>query len=290
MKRLISKITNFILISFSLLLILTSLLVYNKLHDLETIKLTPLENISTTSYIYNNNDILVKEINDNFPYYVTYDDLSDDFINALISIEDNNFFSHPGYDTKRILSSLLNNIKSKKIVQGASTLTQQLVKNITLDNSKNINRKIKEIYLANKLEKDYTKEEIITYYSNIVSFEGTKNGVNYASYRFFNKEIKNVNLAEAALLAGLVKSPTQYNPYKQEENAYNRKNLVLKAMLNNGYISNEEYIAASKLKISDMLKEKEKSNTSYPFQAYIDVVYEDLNKYFILIFLNVINY
>ena len=280
MKRLINKITNFILISFSLLIILISLLVYNELNNLNKIKLTPLINIPKTSYIYNQNDVLVKEINDNFPYYVTYEELSDDFINALISIEDNNFFNHKGYDSKRILSSFINNIKSRKITQGASTLTQQLVKNITLDNSKNINRKIREIYLANQLEKDYSKEEILTYYANVISFEGTKHGVNYAAYRFFNKTIKYVNIAEAALLAGLVKSPTVYNPYKQEENAFNRKNLVLKAMLNNGYISNEEYEVASKIKISDMLKKKENNNQTFPYQAYIDVVYKDLDTYF----------
>ena len=219
-------------------------------------------------------------MNNNFKHYVTYDDLSDDFINALISIEDNNFFNHEGYDLKRIFSSLLSNIKSKKIVQGASTITQQLVKNIALDNSKQLNRKIKEIYLAQQLEKDYTKEEIFTYYCNIISFEGTKSGVNYAAYRFFNKHIKDVNIAEAALLAGLVKSPTIYNPYKNEKNAFNRKNLVLKAMFNNGYISYEEYDSASKLKISDMLKSKEKSTSSFPYQAYIDVVYNELDNYF----------
>ena len=133
MKRLISSVFNFILISFSLLIILLSLIVYNKLNSLEKLKLTPLVNISTTSYIYSKDDILIKEINDNFEYYVTYNELSDDFINALISIEDNKFFNHKGYDFKRIISSLFKNITSKKIVQGASTLTQQLVKNITKD-------------------------------------------------------------------------------------------------------------------------------------------------------------
>ncbi len=280
MKRLINKILNFILISFSLLIIIISLIVYNEIHDLDNIKLKELKNIPTTSYIYSNDDILVKEINDNFEYYITYDDLSDDFINALISIEDNNFFNHDGYDFKRIISSFISNIKNKKITQGASTITQQLVKNITLDNSKNYNRKIKEIYLANKLEKDYSKEEIITYYCNIVSFEGTKNGVNYAAYRFFNKPIKNVNLAEAALLAGLVKSPTIYNPIKNPTNAFERKNLVLKAMYNNNYISKEEYEANKNLSIENMLKEKERNNTTFTYQAYIDVLYEDLNKYF----------
>ena len=145
-------------------------------------------NINNKSYIYSNDLTLIKEINDDFKYYVTYDDLSDNFINALISIEDNNFFNHEGFDLKRILSSLIKNIKEGKITQGASTLTQQLIKNIALDNSKNYNRKIKEIYLATKLEKDYSKEEILTYYCNIISFEGTKNGVNYAAKRFFTRE------------------------------------------------------------------------------------------------------
>ena len=143
MKRLINRISNFILISFSLLIFLISLFVYNELHNLERIKLEPLVNVQTKSSIYANDNILIKEINNNFNYYVTYDELSDDFINALISIEDNNFFNHEGYDLKRILSSSLINIKNKKITQGASTLTQQLIKNIALDNSKSINRKIK---------------------------------------------------------------------------------------------------------------------------------------------------
>lgn len=280
MKRLINRLTNFILISFSLFVIIFSLIVYNEINSLEKIKLNPLINVSKKSYVYSNDDILIKEINDDFKYYVTYEELSDDFINALISIEDNNFFHHEGYDLKRIFSSLMTNFTQGRIVQGASTLTQQLVKNIALDNSKNINRKIKEIYLANALEKDYTKEEILTYYCNIISFEGTKNGVNYAAYRFFNKSIKDVNIAEAALLAGLVKSPTVYNPYRNEENAFNRKNLVLKAMLNNKYISYEEYEIASKLKISDMLKAKSVNNTAFDYQAYIDVVYSDLENYF----------
>jgi len=280
MKRLISSVFNFILISFSLLIILLSLIVYNKLNSLEKLKLTPLVNISTTSYIYSKDDILIKEINDNFEYYVTYNELSDDFINALISIEDNKFFNHKGYDFKRIISSLFKNITSKKIVQGASTLTQQLVKNITKDDSKNIDRKLKEIYLANKLEEDYSKEEILTYYCNTISFEGTRQGVNYASYRFFNKHIKNVNIAEAALLAALVKSPTQYNPYNHEEKAFERKNLVLKAMYNNKYISYEEYEASKNIKVKDMLKKKEQTPDSYPYQAYIDVVYKDLENYY----------
>ena len=101
-------------------------------------------------------------------------------------------------------------------------------------------------------------EEILTYYCNVISFEGTKQGVNYAAYRLFNKTIKDVNLAEAALLAGLVKSPTIYNTLRNEENAYTRKNLVLKAMLNNNYITKEEYNIASSLKISDLIKKKEK--------------------------------
>ena len=147
MKRL-SKVINFILISFSLFLIIISSLVINDLSKLEPIKLKELKNINNKSYIYSDDLTVIKEINDDFKYYVTYDDLSDNFINALISIEDNNFFNHEGFDLKRIFSSLIKNIKEGKITQGASTLTQQLVKNITFDNSKNINRKIREIYLA----------------------------------------------------------------------------------------------------------------------------------------------
>ena len=219
MKRL-NRIINFILISFSLSLILLSTLIINEITKLDNVILTPLININNKSFIYADDDTLIKEINDDFKYYVTYDDLSDNFINALISIEDNNFFNHEGFDLRRILSSVIKNIKEGRITQGASTLTQQLIKNIALDNSKNYNRKIKEIYLATKLEKDYSKEEILTYYCNIISFEGTKNGVNYAAKRFFNKSIKDVNLVEAALLAGLVKSPTLYNPYNYEDNAF----------------------------------------------------------------------
>ena len=203
---------------------------------------------------------------------VTYEELSDNFINALISVEDKNFFKHNGIDIGRLLVSFYRNITSGDIISGGSTLTQQLIKNVTNDDAQTLERKIREAFLALKLEKEYTKEEIITLYANQILFDGVNKGVNAASRKFFNKEISDVTLPEAALLAALVKSPTIYNPFLHPDNAFERKNLVLEMMYKNNYITLEEKLAAQKVTIDDLIYRSETVQPTYPYQAYIDIV------------------
>lgn len=162
-------------------------------------------------------------------------------IDAFTSIEDKAFFDHNGISIPRIIKSLLVNIKSGQIKQGASTITQQLVKNKYLTQNKSIKRKIQEIYLAIKLEKENTKEEIMEAYLNTIYYGSGAYGIGDASYVYFGKVPKELTINESALLAGVINSPYTYSPIYNYENSLDRKNLVLKMMLENNKLSQEEY-------------------------------------------------
>ena len=150
---------------------------------------------------------------------VKYEDLPDVFIDALLSTEDVRFFLHNGIDIPRLLSALKTDILEGRYAEGASTLTQQLIKNTILSADKKLERKIEEAILALEIENKYSKKEIIEFYANYVCFDGINPGVNKASYKYLNKSIKYVTLPEAALLVGMLNMPTYYNPFKHPENA-----------------------------------------------------------------------
>lgn len=208
--------------------------------------------------------------------YVEYNQIPQVLIDALLSIEDNEFYYHDGFNIKRIITSLIHNISSSS-TQGGSTLTQQLIKNTTLTNEKTYTRKVKEAYLSYVLENNFTKEEILELYFNKVYFEQSVPGINYASKVFFNKSVSQINLVEASVLAGLVKSPSYYYPFSFPERTDARKNIVLKSMLDNKAISQNQYNLATSINIKDILYQKEsKDNLTYPFQAYLDLVYEEV--------------
>ena len=175
---------------------------------------------------------------------------------------------------QRIISSLITNVTKGKL-QGASTLTQQLIKNTLLDSSKTLDRKLNEIIISLKLEKQLTKEDIIEAYCNNIMFDGVTLGVNNASLKFFNKSISNVNLAEAALLAGIVNAPSYFNPIRNPINAKNRMNTILDLMHRHGYINENELKAAKNVGIADLLVSNIKDETTYPYQAYLDIVYQE---------------
>lgn len=240
---------------------------------------TKIPKVSTTinnslSVIYDSEGVNISTINLINNNSVEYSDLPDVFINALISAEDARFFSHPGVDFQRIITSIINNITSNS-TQGASTLTQQLIKNIYLDPSKTLERKINEIIMAFNLESKMTKEDILLAYANNIMFDGTTLGVNNASLKLFSKPINNVNLAEAALLAGLVNAPSYYNPIKNPINAKERMDTVLNLMYRHNYISKNQLNDAKKFQISDLINLKEYEEKSYPYQSYLDIVYKE---------------
>lgn len=208
--------------------------------------------------------------------YVYYQDLPQVLIDSLLSIEDSEFFYHDGFNPKRILTSFVNNIFSNSL-QGGSTISQQLIKNTVLTNEKTYNRKIKELYLSLLLEKEYSKEEILEFYFNMVYFEQAIPGIKYASETFFNKDVSSLNYIESALLVGLVKSPSYYYPFKYPDRANNRKNQVLLSMYQNNAISLNQYQLGIKTKVEDLLyHQEEDQQISYDYQAYLDVVYEEV--------------
>lgn len=170
-------------------------------------------------------------------------------INAFVDIEDKRFYTHNGYDLKRIAKSSLVNLKKHSKSQGASTITQQLVKNTLLSNEKTYLRKINEIMLAIKVEKHFSKEEIMNMYLNSIYFGSNAYGIENASNIYFNKSAKDLTLNESAILAGLIKSPRLYSPRYNQQNCQKRKNLVLLQMLNNKHITKQEYDSAIELPV-----------------------------------------
>ena len=161
--------------------------------------------------------------------------------NAFVAIEDKRFYSHKGVDYRRLLKATFNNIKSFSFKEGASTITQQLIKNTHLSSKKTLKRKLSEIKLARELEKNYTKDEILEKYINTIYFGNGCYGITSASKFYFNKAPNDLTINEGAILASIIKAPTHYSPISNVERCTKRKNLVLLEMKEQGYINNAEY-------------------------------------------------
>ncbi|MBQ7880962.1 MAG: transglycosylase domain-containing protein, partial [Clostridia bacterium] len=190
-------------------------------------------------------------------------------LNAFIAIEDKRFYEHNGYDLKRIAKATLVNLKSGSKSQGASTITQQLVKNILLNSEKTYSRKFKEIMLAIKTEKNFTKEEILNMYLNSIYFGSNAYGIESASNLYFDKSASELDINQSAILAGIIKSPVYYSPINYPDNCFKRKNIVLEQMYVNGYITKDEY-EVNKLKPVEVNFKKNNYDNSYNQQAIIE--------------------
>lgn len=164
--------------------------------------------------------------------------------NAFVALEDKRFYDHHGVDYIRIAGAFVANVRSGRRAQGGSTITQQIVKNAFLSNEKSFSRKLKEARLAVSLERRMSKDEILETYLNMLYFGSGEYGVKNASRRFFAKDVKDLSLAECAVLAGIVKSPTKYNPINNPENSKERAKLVLSLMKEQGMVTDDEYNAA----------------------------------------------
>jgi len=221
---------------------------YNKF-DLDIEKLTSVNNgikvysaDGTDSTLYNSNRSIVQI--ETLPDYV---------LNAFINVEDKRFYKHNGYDLKRIAKASLVNFTTKSKSQGASTISQQLIKNALLSNEKTYSRKIEEVVLSIKMEKQFTKEEILEMYLNTIYFGSNAYGIGNASQVYFNKQPSELTLNEACCLAGLIKSPAHYSPKLHYENALERRNLVAKTMLEQKSITNQQYesVISSPINVSN---------------------------------------
>ena len=215
------------------------------------------------------NDKMEEDNSFNLPY-ITIDKINDNTKNAFISIEDKEFYKHNGINKKRIIKAMINNIKSMSLKEGASTISQQLIKNTQLSSEKTFERKIKEMVLTKKLEKSFDKDKILECYLNVIYFGNNCYGIESASEFYFDKSAEDLNLSESSLLAGMIKSPNKYSPITHPENALKRRNLVLKEMENDQKITYDEYQQSAKSDIKlNINKKKENKLNSYS-QASID--------------------
>ena len=208
---------------------------------------------SVLSRVYAESGELIGEFAIEKRLFIPFNSIPDKVINSFLSAEDKNFFDHPGIDAKGVTRAVINNIDniiSNKRLEGASTITQQVAKNFLLTNEVSLKRKIKEAILAFRIEKAYSKKRILELYLNEIYLGKGTYGVASASLEYFNKSVKELNYNEAALLAALPKAPSKYNPYNSIEKATVRRNMVLKNLNDNGYISNDEFQKFLKQKIN----------------------------------------
>ncbi len=274
---------NFIIVSASSV-ILSAVLVIGVLwtysSDIPDYKFLKNYKPSVSSKVFSGNGELVADFSKEKRIFVPYNSIPENVINAFLSAEDKNFFSHPGVDAKGVLRAIVNNIFniiSSKRLEGASTITQQVAKNFLLTNEVSINRKIKEAILAFRIERALSKQRILELYLNQIYLGSGAYGVAAASLEYFDKSIRDLNYSEAALLAALPKAPSKYNPYKDIELAKFRRNLVLKNLFDNNYITSEWY---KKLKTQEIHLNKKKKIYLEDAQYFI----EDVRKKVIDIF------
>ena len=191
--------------------------------------------------IYDKTNRLINEENSQSIKFASLEELNTYTVQAFLSIEDKNFYEHNGLNYKRILKAVISNLKSHSLKEGASTISQQLIKNTHLSSEKTFERKIKEIVLTRKLENAYSKNQILEKYLNVIYYGNNCYGIENASNYYFSKSAKDLTLAESALLAGLIKSPSKYSPINREKECLNRRNLVLKEMEKDGFITEEDF-------------------------------------------------
>lgn len=207
--------------------------------------------------------------------WVDKENINPNMINAILSIEDKNFYKHHGFDYLRIIKTLFNNIISKDITGGASTISQQLVKNMYLEFDQTWERKIKEAFLTMNLEMHYSKDEILTAYLNTINFGCGNYGIENASLYYFNKHAKDITLEESLILAGIPKNPTNYNPSTNYDNAIKRANKVAKLMNKNNYIDDNTLNNLFKNNIT--IYNNETNDNSITLMYYQDAVINELN-------------
>ena len=238
---------NILFISLSLVLLL-GILIFGVLwtysNNIPDYKFLKNYKPPVSSKVYSGDGELIADFSKEKRIFIPYNSIPKNVINSFLSAEDKNFYSHPGVDAKGVLRAVVNNISNiitSKRLEGASTITQQVAKNFLLSNEVSINRKLKEAILAFRIERALTKQRILELYLNQIYLGSGAYGVAAASLEYFDKSIKDLSYAEAALLAALPKAPSKYNPYRDIELAKFRRNLVLKNLFENNYINSQLY-------------------------------------------------
>ena len=223
---------------------------------------------TTSSKIYDNQNNLIADLGAEKRINVKTNEIPTDLVNAIVAIEDHRFFNHRGVDFIRIGGAFFSNLRGGR--QGGSTLTQQLIKLTyfsTSSSDQTLSRRSQEAWLATQLEQKATKQEILTYYINKVYMSNGNYGMQTAARSYYAKDLKDLSLPQVALLAGMPQAPNQYDPYTNPEAALQRRNLVLKEMLDMKSITNEQYESAVNTPVTDGLQSLTGSS-NYP--AYMD--------------------
>ena len=240
LKKILIALSIFFGISGAILIIYLVAL-YSTLPDVKLLEgWTPPQ----ASVVYDYRDRYYGDIGVQKRYYVSIDRIPKKVIYAFVAAEDRNFFRHFGVDIGAIIRAMIANFKAGRVVQGGSTITQQLAKNLFLTRERTLGRKIKEALLAIKIERTFDKMKILELYLNQIYLGNGAYGVEAAARVYFGKHVEDLTLEEAALLAGLPKAPSKFNPFVNPELAKTRRNYVLRRMLEEGYITQEEYETA----------------------------------------------
>ncbi len=280
MSSLIKKIIISSIVSFlGVVIIIISILwaFSNKLPDYKFLKNYK---APVSSKVYSGDGELVNDFSSEKRIFVPYASIPKKIINSFLSAEDKNFFNHPGVDAKGVIRATKNNISNfllSKRLEGASTITQQVAKNFLLSNEVTMNRKIKEAILAFRIERALSKERILELYLNEIYLGSGSYGIAAASLRYFDKPITDLDYVEAALLAALPKAPSRYNPYKNKETAKFRRDLVLKNLFENNFITKAQYNSYIKEKIK--LKKRKKIYLE-DARYYVEDIRKDVVKKF----------
>ncbi|CAG9620088.1 transglycosylase domain-containing protein [Sutcliffiella rhizosphaerae] len=224
-----------VILSISFFLLIGGVWIYAKS------KGAPPLSVTQSSIIYSKDGAIIGEAHSGEKrYWVELDDISPFLIDATVAVEDRRFFSHHGFDPKRIVGALLADIKARSKVQGASTISQQYARNLFLVHDKTWKRKLEEALYTIRIEANYSKEEILEGYLNTIYYGHGAYGIEAASYYYFNKPAKDLSLSEASMIAGIPKGPSVFSPFSDEDRALSRQKVVLQSMVDNGSLTKDE--------------------------------------------------
>ena len=231
-----------------------------------------------SSIVYDKDNEVIGKLGSEIRQIITFDDMPQVLVDAIIATEDSRFYQHNGVDLPRFVKAAFGQVLGNSGAGGGSTITMQVSKQAytssVASGLEGIIRKFTDIYLSMfKLEQKYTKEQILEYYVNIPGLGSNSFGVEEASQTYFGKSVSDLNLSEAALLAGLFQAPTAYNPYLHPEAAAQRRAIVLRLMKRHGYITAEQEEMANAISVESLLSTKQYSN---PYQNFIDVVIDEV--------------
>ncbi|MBC2106040.1 transglycosylase domain-containing protein [Listeria booriae] len=255
-----------------ILFFIVYLVIVAKSADIDALK----KGIETKTVIYDKDNDKAGELSSSGATFVSIKDMSHNLQNAVISIEDKRFYEHGGFDVKGIFRSVWGLASTGGITGGGSTITQQVAKNALLTQDQTFTRKAKELFMAREIERTYSKDEILEMYLNTSYFGNNEWGVENASKKYFGKSASELNIPQAATIAGLLQAPSAYDPYSHAEKAINRRNIVLGAMYTNGKITKDQLkeYQASKMALTD--KSDDPDNYHYPW--YTDAVINEALK------------